>query len=156
MMMCFLQNFSTDLVIDEENTYKGYYYPVMDEESRQPRRKRSSCTDSEELFEPSVKKIKNKICSTVGRANKEGGVSYISTNVDDDREVSHLIKVEIFDLKKLAKIPPSLHWKHANWRVKYYSKRLQSKHLEQAKELIQSIAKEISSSQDCCKYSYNN
>lgn len=163
LIYCSLQDFSSDLIVDEDNTYKAYYYPTHSDEedsakdlSRQKRSKRSSSSNSfEELFEVPAKKNRTKCSSTVSRANKDGGVSYISTNFDDAPDATHLIKLEIYDLKKLRKIPAAQHWKHASERVKYYCKGLQNKHLEKTKEVIVTIAREISTSQDCRKYCFN-
>lgn len=90
----------------------------------------------------------------MGRATNDG-MSYISTNTDDGSTATHLIKIEIYDLKKLANVPPSDHWKHAEVRVKYYNQ-AKTNHHQRTRQLIYNITKEISSSSDCKKYTFKH
>lgn len=49
-----------------------------------------------------------------------GSVAYISTNTDESLFSTHLLKIEVYELKTLAKIPSAQHWKNAKIRIKYY------------------------------------
>lgn len=159
-----LQNKLYSLSSQENNTYKQYYFPTSDcpeEETQElyiqqemPSKKRKS--ESLDNFFDSPTKNKRKLnCSTVSRINKENGRSYISTNTDDGATASYLIKIELYDLKKISKIPPSQHWKHANVRVKYYTQKT-STVLANTNDIIYNITKEIAQNDDCKKYSFNS
>lgn len=156
--------------VEEHNTFKQFYYnTVSDEEDTTNcvpyylakksicKRPRSSLSNIDEFFpEEPPKKKKAKNSSNVGRMNKEGGTSYISTNTDDGVNATHLIKIDVFDVKKLCKIPPVQHWKHADVRVKYYCKELNNKNYESVKKIVYQITKEISESEDSKVYSFKN
>ncbi|CAG9094568.1 unnamed protein product [Plutella xylostella] len=136
----------------EENTYKHYYFPLSDDEgSYQPHAKRIETID--EFFEEPKNK-KRKCSSTVGRSTKNGMV-YISSNSDDGTGAAHLIKIEVYNLKKLANIEQNQHWKHAEVRVKYYAKP-GDKHNDRTREIIHAITKQIATKEDCEKYFYKN
>ncbi|XP_045780936.1 uncharacterized protein LOC123878003 [Maniola jurtina] len=98
----------------ENNTYKQYYFPanLVEEETQNllidhemPSKKMKRKSENIDIFFESSPKNKNKTSSTVARANKDGSISYISTNSNDGATATHLIKLEVYDLKKLAKIP---------------------------------------------------
>lgn len=125
-------------------------------ESEQKSLKRTdnhNCID--QFFDiPKIKKQKTTQSSTVGQA-RNGGVSYLSSNANDAANATHLIKLEVYELKKLTKVSPSNHWKHADVRVKYYAKNTDSIY-DRSKELIYDITKNVSQSQDCKKYFFDN
>lgn len=147
------------------NLNKNYYCSTLsdDEEETSPtpavplslinngnRKRGNKCIDG---FFENVNNKKKKATiqsSTVGRA-VSGGTSYISTSKNDGAKSSHLIKIEVYDLKRLEKISPLEYWKHASVRIKYYAER-DSKHFDSASTLIYDITKEIASSKDCKKY----
>lgn len=143
--------------VEEHNTFKQFYYnTVSDEEDTTNcvpyylakksicKRPRSSLSNIDEFFpEEPPKKKKAKNSSNVGRMNKEGGTSYISTNTDDGVNATHLIKIDVFDVKKLCKIPPVQHWKHADVRVKYYCKELNNKNYECEKNCLSNHQRDI-------------
>lgn len=142
----------------EENTYKQYYFPTSDDEDTSPypiKRDRPNNESLDEFFEEPPKKKKPKIqSSTVGRATKDG-MAYISTNEDDGSTATHLIKIEIYEMKKLTNVPQSDHWKHADVRVKYYVNN-KSKHHQRTRQLIYNISKDITKVPDCKKYTFKN
>lgn len=153
-------------VDDMPNTFKNYYFATSSDEeadntltiaeSEQKSHKRTgshNCID--QFFDiPKVKKQKKAQSSTVGQA-RNGGVSYLSTNANDAANATHLIKIEVYELKKLATVLPNNHWKHADLRVKYYTK-VTDNIYNRNKELIYDITKNISQSQDCKKYFFDN
>ncbi|KAJ0169184.1 hypothetical protein K1T71_015311 [Dendrolimus kikuchii] len=117
----------------EENTFKQYYYQTLSDEessntdnlsivkdSPKQKRKRDEEESLDKFFEFSKNKNK-KQCSSVSRAQPNGGVAYLSTNREDACSSTHLIKIEVYELKTLAKIPSSEHWKNATIRIKYYT-----------------------------------
>lgn len=144
----------------EENTYKQYYFSTSDDEPTSPYpikiRERSKSSDSlNEFFQepPKIKKTKLH-SSSVGRATNDG-TSYLTTNEDDGSNATHLIKIEIFELKKLVDIPPEEHWKYADVRVKYYNKKnSKNSHHQITRKLVHSITKEISSAPNLKKYHF--
>ncbi|RVE41968.1 hypothetical protein evm_013377 [Chilo suppressalis] len=149
---------------DEPNTFKHYYFPLSESEgscetsilkNKTLKRTASNASINEFFDEAKPKKTQKKTSSTVGRAQKCGNTAYISTNMDDAAGSTHLIKIEVYDLRKLAKIPNSEHWKHADVCVKYYSKD-SDKNYNQNKELIYSITKDIANIKDCKKYFFKN
>lgn len=146
--------------INEENTYKQYYYgsdddiEVLSINGAKRKRNHTSTESLDDLFEiPQIKK--KKLSSTVSRAHGEEGVVYLSTNADDGINSSHLIKIEIYDLKKLSKIPQQQHWKYADVRVKYYADSV-NMNVVNTKKIIYNITKEISNTNNCKKYVFNN
>lgn len=103
-------------------------------------------------------KIKKKklLSSTVARAARDG-VSYISTNSDDGDQATHLIKIEMYDMKKLCKIPTNDHWKHATTRIKYYVKNNNKDSIyDNTNALVYNITKTIAESEKVKKYFFNN
>jgi hypothetical protein len=150
---------NNDINVDvEENTFKHYYFPPSDDDtSLSPRysTKRPNNDSLDEFFEEPKKKRVKLNSSSVGRSTKDGGMSYISTNVDDGATATHLIKIEVYDMKKLATIDPEEHWKHADVRLKYYVNK-QNNHHRQTRGLIYNITKEISNSSDCKKYTFKH
>lgn len=162
----------------EENTYKQYYFPLSDDEDQQlpsNAAKRTSTEDEESIddqkqspsygtkrtadnsideFFVESKKKKFMRSSTVGRTCNNT-MSYISTNVDDGLNASHLIKIEVFDEKKLANVPKADHWKHADVRIKYYAKPTDALH-KKTRGLIYQLTRDISNSTECKKFSFKN
>lgn len=146
-----------------ENTFKQYYLQTSDDEdiagnsATYPTKGRMSPTPSlDEFFEECKKKAVNKCSSTVGRATRDG-MAYVSSNEDDGANATHLIKLEILDLKKLKTIAKEDHWKHPDVRVKLYVNNKSSKssiHHQKTRKLIYSITKEISSAKNSKKYSF--
>lgn len=155
--------------IFEENTFKQYYYTplspdeesndkviIVEKESPKFKRKREQNKESlDEFFEFSKNKKKKLCSSSVSRAHPDGGTAYISTNTDDGSKATHLIKIEIYDVKKLSKIPPTLHWKHASVRMKYYTDEA-NKNFKCIKNIVYNATKEISESDFCKKFHFNN
>lgn len=145
----------------EENTYKQYYFPLSDDENNDSpygstvvKRPQETTESLDEFFEPEPKKKKPKVrSSTVGRATKDG-MSYIATNEDDGLNATHLIKIEITDLKKVKNVDPTEHWKHADVRVKYFINKKQQPNQQRVRRIIYDITKEISASSDCKKYTF--
>ncbi|KAG7301651.1 hypothetical protein JYU34_003589 [Plutella xylostella] len=136
---------------------KNYYYPSPSDDEilspslllKKPTKRIHENIDS--YFETPSKKSKSKtLSSTVGRAAC-GGISYISTNEDDGSKASHLIKIEMYDMKKLKDLPPSEHWKKADMRIKLYCT---SDHIlfHDTNQLMFSITKQIATKTDCKKY----
>lgn len=105
------------------------------------------------LFELPKAKTK-KLSSTVSRAHKEGGTAFLSTNADDAANASHLIKIEIYDMKKLASVPQAQHWKHATMRIKYYTDE-KSEAYKDVNKIMYNISKQISKTENCKKYLFN-
>lgn len=142
----------------EENTYKQYYYPLSEDDDittpMQYATKRPATDSIDKFFEGSKKKKVIKRSSIVGRAIKDG-IAYLSTNADDGGTATYLIKMEIYDLKKLVNIDPQQHWKHADVRVKYYCDKTNAHH-DHTQSLIYEITKEISESSNCKKFCMNN
>lgn len=119
--------------------------------------KKEKFDDIEKFFEVAPKKKKTKkTSSTVSRACNDG-VAYISTNADDYTSASHLVKIEIYDLKKLKSLQPSEHWKHADVRLKYYTNEdVQNQNFQKAKELVYNITNEVAGQQESKKYFFSN
>lgn len=109
----------------DNNTFKSYYYGSdHDEETiclSQTTKRRGSTqeTNIDQFFDLAPKKRVKKCSSTVGRFS-ENGISYISTNQENGAQASHLLKIEIYDLKKIEKVPLERQWKHADVRLKCY------------------------------------
>lgn len=155
MFLCPLQNSSTIL---EENTLKHYYFPLSDDDESDLRltkplkiKRTHSSSSLDDLFEKPAKK-KKKVSSCVGRACRDGGMTYISTNTDDGAQATHFVKIEVYDLKKLGRIPPTDHWKHATTRIKYYAA---NHRLNKVNEVIYDISKEIADAPDVKKYHFD-
>lgn len=112
------------------------------------RRRRIWTSEIDDLFEAISKPTtrRRKQSSTLERRTKEGKKHYISTKADDGSSATHLIKIEIYDLKKLSQVPVSQRWKYATVKAKYYSKGVRNKHLKLAKKMLVNMADEISKS----------
>lgn len=144
----------------DENTYKYYYSPLSPQEEsdniviNNGEKRKSQSIDH--FFEAQSKIRKRKLLSsTVARAARDG-VSYISTNSDDGDQATHLIKIEIYDMKKLCKIPTTDHWKHASTRIKYYVKNNNDSIYDNTNALVYNITKTIAESEKVKKYFFNN
>lgn len=146
---------------NEVNTFKQYYYAdessndlIIDRESPKLKRKRENAVENfDELFEVNKNK-KKKQSSSVSRAHPEGGLAYITTNTDDGILSTHLIKIEIYDLKKLSKLPAKEHWKHADIKVKYYVDE-SHKYYEKTKNIVYQITQEVAKVESCKKMFFN-
>lgn len=161
---CFLWQGSTINIEDMPNTFKSYYFAASSDEETDDRLiitkpkslKRAASNNSINKFfdEPKTKKPKKGQSSTVGQT-REGGMAYISTNTNDAATATHLIKLQVYDLKKLAKVPVNKHWKNADVYVKHYTKTADSVY-NHAMDLIYNITKEVAESPDCRKYFFND
>lgn len=143
-----------------EYTLKPYYYPIelSDEEnglntafkpSKKNITKRGNNIDI--FFENPKKKKKTSFSSCIGHSNKDG-MSYISTNEDDSTNSTHLVKIEVYNMKSLRDIPPTEYWKHVDVRVKYFAKSEDDKHYQHTRDLIFQITKQLAAKNDCKKY----
>lgn len=162
-----LQN--TSNACDENYTFKSYYFATppsdevfdnQDEYLESPRKRQRNINDSpiEAFFMEGSKRPKKlkKASSLVGISSSAGGMSYITTNVDDGVQATHLLKIEIYDLKKLATLPKDQHWKYADLRMKYYARATTNKQYKKAKELVYNITKEIAESKDSKKFFFDD
>lgn len=137
-----------------KGSFKNYYFTSLSEDDdiadcNVARSLRKRNIDS---FFEKPKKRKPKVKSShVSRASGNG-VSYVSTNIDDGSTATHLIKIEVYDMKRLKNVPPMEHWKHADVRVKYYVATEDDKHYQNAGELIYNITKDVASNAECSKY----
>lgn len=86
---------------------------------------------------------------------KNGNTAFVSTNEDDELNSSHLIKIEVYDLKKISKIPTNEHWKNTETRIKLYTSKT-NKNFEPIQRLIFDLTKEICTTENCKKYNFNN
>lgn len=100
------------------------------------------------------KKKKLSQCSSVSRSEPNGSVAYLSAP-SDTLTSTHLIKIEVYDLKEIEKIPQSQHWKHAKTRVKYYTSQNNDIY-DKISKTIYNITKEISVKESCKKLIFNN
>ena len=153
---------SFSFIDNDEHTYKQYYYSPLspqptEEESGDtcgPRKMKSQAIDK--FFELAPKSKKRKlVSSTVARMVRDG-VSYISTNTEDAEQATHLIKIEVYDMKKLSKIPTTEHWKHATTRIKYYVKNSNDAIYDNTNSLVYNITETIAESEKVKKYFFNN
>lgn len=108
----------------------------------------------DQLFEKAAPKTKKLSSSTVSRARPEGNI-IISTNTDDSKNATHLIKIEIYDLEKLRDVPLEQHWKHADYRLKYYTMSNTSPY-DATKQILMNITKEIAGKPSSKKYCFKN
>lgn len=143
---------------DSDYTFKNYYFPTAD------------LSDDDETQDPPALKVKQNIAkrnidcffekpkkkrvrlqsSNIAQANGEG-TSYISSNNDDGSSASHLIKIEVYEMKKLKDVQPIDYWKYADVRVKYYASE-DDKHYRNVRDLIYNITKQVATKTDCTKY----
>lgn len=148
--------------INEENTFKNYYFNNLSDDStndnlvirEKSKLKRKNSDESLDNFFEIPKSKKKKLSSTVSRALGEG-TACITTNENDEENATHLIKIEVYSIQKLKKIPQQLHWKHADMRIKYYTKN-SSDIFNGSQNLIYHITKEISSNENTKKYYFSN
>lgn len=117
------------------------------------KRKREETENLDELFDFSKNKKKKKQSSSVSKSSN-GGVAFITTNKDDASNASHLIKIEIYDLSEIAKLPASDHWKNTKMRIKYYTTE-KNKIFDEINKAIYNITKEISSEDSSKKMLFN-
>lgn len=150
-----------------EYTLKDYYYPSnvvltdgeeanCDSVPLKTKKKLKRANNSIEAFFEKPKK-KNVIThsSSVGQ-RMVGGTSYISTNRDEASSATHLIKIQVYDLKKVKDIAPDDLWKSAELRLKYYTQTEQDNHYVNTRDLIYNITKQIATTDDCKKYFYRH
>lgn len=144
----------------ESYTYKDYYYPtVSDDESLpqpQPKPVRKSeakkrANNIDIFFEKPKKKQATGLTSTVAQSTA-GGTNYLASSVVDIPKATHLIKIDVYELKKLRSLPTDQHWKHADVRVKYYTHTEDDDLHTNAKDLIYKITKQIAEESECRKY----
>lgn len=138
---------------DDCYTFKNYYFPLSDDEDVMNKKKQSikKRRNIEVFFEKPKKKRTSIISSCVGQAS-ENGMSYISANDGDSCSATHLMKVEIYDMKNLKDVSPQDYWKYAETRVKYYVKSEDDKQYLSACDLVYNITKQIAGVKDCKKY----
>lgn len=167
-----LQASSLNDVDDQKCTFNNFYYAPLNiddeeedsyiinhsQEDEQNTARRSNSkrqnSDNIDVFFDAPKKRKKITSSIVGRSLNDG-ISYITTNLEDSSQASHLVKIEIYDIKKILKIPTDQQWKHADVRVKYYT-RGNNKNFERTKGLVYQITKEIAEVDGCKKYFIHN
>lgn len=131
---------------DEEATQE-----IMPKNKGLKRQRSNESLDS--IFAVSNKSNNKKLSSTVSRAQKDGGTAYISMNADDG--ATHLLKIEVYDLKKLTNVQSNQHWKHSNMRIKYYCNE-KDKSYNDVNNIIYNISKQISKAENCKRYFFNN
>lgn len=139
-----------------EYTMNHYYYDnISDNESEVIKplkihtQKRISNIDA--FFEKPKKKHAAEYSSTVAKFVK-GGTNYISSLVEDASKATHLIKIDVYDMKKLRGVPNDQHWKFAETRIKYYTHTEEDEHYSDVQELVYKITKHIATKTDCKKY----
>lgn len=93
--------------------------------------------------------------STVARATGDG-YSYVSANNDHGSDAGHLIKIEIYDMKKIKDVLPVDQWRHADVRVRYYSPSEDDNNYLNINEVLYNITKQIAASGECKKYFIEN
>lgn len=136
---------------------KSYYYDhlMTDDEAQDPKplkiqtQKRANNIDV--FFDKPRKKQATEYSSTVAHSTN-GGTNYISSRVNDVSKSTHLIKIDVYDMKKLCGVPNDQHWKFADTRIKYYTQTEDDSHYSNTKELIYKITKQIAAKNDCKKY----
>lgn len=135
---------------------KNYYYGnLSDDEVRAPKplkiqtQKRTNNIDI--FFDKPKKKQTTEYSSTVAQSTN-GGTNYISSRVDDVSKITHLVKIDVYDVKKLRGIPNDQHWKFAETRIKYYAQTEDDDYYSNTKELVYNITKHIATKNDCKKY----
>lgn len=141
--------------------FQNYYRPIdlSDDENndsivlknKKNTLKRGSNNSIESFFEKSKKKKKTSLASTIAQADGEG-TSCISVSMDDGSTPSHLVKIELYEMKKLKDIAPTDYWKHAAVRVKYYAQSEGDTHYQNTRDVIYNITKLIAGKKDCKKY----
>ncbi|XP_039763080.1 uncharacterized protein LOC120636807 [Pararge aegeria] len=140
---------------NDEYTLKHFYYPlnISDDQDMSDNKKtamrRSNSIDA--FFEKQKKKKRQSKSSCVAQAS-DGGLSYISSNDDDSISATHLIKIDIYDMKSLKDVSPLEYWKYADLRLKYYVESAGDKHYQSMRDIIYNITKQIAGKHDCKKY----
>lgn len=84
------------------------------------------------------------------------GVAFIKSNQDDGAYASHLIKIEVYDMEKIKKIPPTEQWKHADVRVKYYANSEDDENVQKSRDVIYNITKQLAAKSDCANFVIDN
>lgn len=135
---------------------KNYYYGhLTDDEIQDPKplkiqtQKRANNIDG--FFDKPRKKQATEYSCTVAHSTN-GGTNYISSRVDDVSKTTHLVKIDVYDMKKLRGVPNDQHWKFADTRIKYYTQSEEDDHYSNTKEIIYKITKHIAAKNDCKKY----
>lgn len=162
-MNTLLQNSFNINELNEGNTYKDFYYATLNDEdtqeleivSEEPTKRRKSNDSLDLLFDMPTTKKRKILSSTVSRGQRGGGNLFLTTNGDEGARSTHLIKIEVFDMRKISKIPPNEHWKHSEYKIKYYTND-SNKNYQSTKKNIYNMAQEISAVKTCKKYNFNN
>ncbi|XP_073949431.1 uncharacterized protein isoform X2 [Choristoneura fumiferana] len=154
--------------LTEENTFKHYYYPENHDElsddgegtlafkvKRAIAKNKRPNNSIHGFFEKRKKKKVPKNSSTVSQATADG-VAFIKANQDESAYASHLIKIEVYDIDKIKNIPPTEQWKHAEVRVKYYAHSEEDEHVQQTRDVIYNITKQLASKSDCVNFVLDN
>lgn len=138
---------------------KNYYYNNLSDDEAQcskpliiQAQKRTNNIDA--FFDKPKKKQATEYSSTVAKSTN-GGTNYISSRVDDVTKITHVVKIDVYDIKKLRGIPNDQHWKFADTRIKYYTQGEEDDFYSNTKELIYNITKDIATKNDCKKYFIN-
>ncbi|XP_063361642.1 uncharacterized protein LOC134650639 [Cydia amplana] len=139
-----------------ECTFKNYYYGnVSDNETEVSKplkiRTQKRTNNIDVFFEKPTMKQAAEYSSTVAQLTN-GGTNYISSRVDDVSKATHLIKIDVYDMKKLRGVPSDQHWKFANTRIKYYTQTEEDDYYSNTQELIYNITKHIATKNNCKKY----
>lgn len=148
---------------NDEYTLKNYYYPLNisddhdDSESILNKKKNATKRSNNiDVFFEIVKKKKRSVNSSSVAIATDGGLSYISSNEGDSVNASHLIKIDVYDMKNLKEVSPLDYWKHADLRLKYYVKTDGDKHYQNIRDIIFNVTKQIAGKKDCKKYFVDN
>lgn len=135
---------------------KSYYYGnLSDEETQEPKplkiRAQKRVHNIDAFFDMSKKKQSTGLSSSVAQSTNDG-TNYISSSVCDTSKATHLVKIDVYNLKKLRDVPTDQHWKFADTRVKFYTQSEDDEYYSNTKELIYKITKHIASKNNCKKY----
>lgn len=154
----FILCFQLSNVNSMDYTMKNYYFPNSSDEETLPItkplkvRSLKRANDIDTFFEKSKKKQNTGLTSSVAQSTSSS-TNYISVGVDEISKATHLVKIDVFDLKKIREVPSEQHWKFADIRVKYYTQTEDDDHYLNARELIFNITKDIAEKPNCKKYS---
>ncbi|KOB61934.1 Beta-xylanase, partial [Operophtera brumata] len=103
-----------------------YYYAALNDEDTQeleivteePKLKRRKSNDSLDLlFGATTRKL---LSSTVSQGLRADGNAFL-INADKGTRSTHLVRIEVYNLLKINKIPPKEYWKHADFKIKFYA-----------------------------------
>jgi hypothetical protein len=136
---------------------KSYYYgnSTDDEIQGPPKplkiRTQKRVNNIDLFFDKPKKKQATEYSSTVAQSTN-GGTNYISSRADDVTKITHLVKIDIYDIKKLRGVPSDQHWKNADTRIKFYTQTEDDEHYLNTKELVYNITKHIATKNECKKY----